>query len=222
MRRIILLGILILLLHHTALAQTGGQFCVRGFEDRNGNGLLDGGEPLLTSGLSADLLNAEQIIVASALLAESPTAAQGVICFQLLAPGQYSLVITAAEYQATTPNTLTAAITDGTLPTVMEFGARRRDAVAEEAQAPAQPALADRDTLARLVLSVLGALIVMAGMIVLGVAIYLFVVRPRRQPAMSGEVYAAAAPRSAADTSESIPRVVVDSAADTDEIPTVT
>jgi hypothetical protein len=31
-----------------AQAQSGGQFCVRAFEDRNGNQQHDGGEPFLT------------------------------------------------------------------------------------------------------------------------------------------------------------------------------
>jgi hypothetical protein len=154
---------------------------VRAFEDRNANGSLDGGEPLLSRGISADLLNAENIIIASALLSSSPTAAQGVICFQFLAPGQYSMIITSADYAPTTPNTVTAAISEGTLPTVVEFGGQQ--IALEPAAAPEQPSALplnldlESGGLQRIVLSLLAALVVVALMIILGSLIYLIFVR---------------------------------------------
>jgi threonine/homoserine/homoserine lactone efflux protein len=181
MRRYIIFLTLCLLLIPAVQAQTGGQFCVRAFEDRNANGSLDGGEPLLTRGISADLLNPENIIVASALLSSSPTAAQGVICFQFLAPGQYSMIITSADYLPTTPNTVTAAISEGTLPTVVEFGGQK--IAFEPAAAPEQPSALPFNVdpgpggLQRIVLSILGALVVVAVMIILGSMIYLLFVR---------------------------------------------
>jgi hypothetical protein len=63
-------------------AQSGGQICVRAFEDSNGSGSFDAGEPLLTGGISVSLLDQSGTTVASGLLDESPTAAQGVICYQ--------------------------------------------------------------------------------------------------------------------------------------------
>lgn len=173
-------------------AQTGGQFCVRAFEDRNGSGTIDAGEPLLTGGISADLLNAENVVVGSALLSESPNRAQGVICFQFLAPGQYSLIITSADYTPTTPNTVTASITEGTLPTVVEFGGQRIavEPAADSSQsgdvASSLTSLVnlDRDSLPRIVLSLLGTLVVVAGMIVMGAVIYLLFLR-RPQPQMA-------------------------------------
>ena len=189
----ILLVILLALsgLSGIAHAQSGGQFCVRAFEDRNGNGTLDSGEPLLTAGVSADLLNAENVIVASALLSDSPTAAQGVICFQFLAPGQYSMILTSPEFTPTTPNTVTASISDGTLPTVVEYGGQRMALEPVEA-APQKSgsildnlgtlATQDRDTLARIVISLLGTLVMVAAMIILGSLIYLVFLR-RPQPA---------------------------------------
>jgi hypothetical protein len=160
-------------------AQTGGQFCVRAFEDRNANGILDPGEPLLTQGVSADLLNAENMIIASALLADSPNAAQGVICFQFLPPGEYSLIITSAEYVATTPNTVSATISEGTLPTVTEFGGQLL-AVPDTTTAASQPLDLQQDLLPRVVLGALGALLVMAFMTILGAVIYLLFLRARR------------------------------------------
>src|SRR6185369_17943230 len=99
MRRLICILTLVFALSGTAVAaqQTGGQLCVRSFEDRNGNGKLDAGEPLLTRGVSINLLDAGGITVASALLDTSPTAAQGVVCFQFLASGQYSVEVTSAD-----------------------------------------------------------------------------------------------------------------------------
>jgi hypothetical protein len=188
MRSIVVFLILLTLFGGAASAQTGGQFCVRAFEDRDGSGTLDAGEPLLTTGISADLLNAENVVVASALLAESPTAAQGVICFQFLAPGQYSMIITSAAYSPTTPNTVTASISEGTLPTVVEFGGQRLAIQPTAAALAPSSDLAgfinlDRDSLPRIVLGLLGALMAVAVMIVLGSLIYVFFLRPRQQAA---------------------------------------
>lgn len=166
-------------------AQTGGQFCLRAYEDRNGNGALDPGEPLLTRDVSAFLLNAEGVIVASAQLADSPNAAQGVICFQFLEAGQYSMMVSSALYTATTPDMMTAIIGDGAIPTVMEFGAQR--VATEPTSAPAADGSAALDldlqeVLPRVVISGLGSLLVMAGMVVLGGIVYLAFFN-RRRPA---------------------------------------
>jgi hypothetical protein len=182
----LIIALLIALAGAAAQAQTGGQFCVRAFEDRNGSGTFESGEPLLTSGVSVDLLNAENLVVASALLSESPTAAQGVICFQFLAPGQYSLVITSPDYAPTTPNTVSAAISEGTLPTVVEFGGQRLALLEADSAAPQQgftlPFEFNRSLLPRLVLAFLGSLVMMALMIILGSVIYLLVFRGTPQP----------------------------------------
>jgi hypothetical protein len=71
---------------------------VRAFEDTNANGKLDAGEALLTRGINVNLLDAQNVTIASALLDQSPTAAQGVVCFQFLAAGQYTINIS-AEYE---------------------------------------------------------------------------------------------------------------------------
>lgn len=167
-----------------AAAQTGGQFCLRAFEDRNGNGVFESGEPFLTRGVSANLLNAEGVIVASALMDDSPNAAQGVICFQFLTEGQYSMVISSPEHTATSLDTVSAAISTGTLPTVVEYGAQRLVVEPDPTAAPSleQILQEQRDLLQRLVLSGLGSLLAMAGMIVVGVFIYLLAFRGRHAP----------------------------------------
>jgi len=167
-------------LSSAAMAQTGGQFCLRAYEDRNGSGTFDSGEPFITRGVSANLLNAENVVVASALMDDSPNAAQGVICFQFLTPSQYSLTVTSADFTATTPDTFTASIGAGTLPTVVEYGAQRM--AVEPMVTPTNRDIVpadQRDLVQRLVLSGLGTLLVVAGMIVLGVFIYLVGFRSR-------------------------------------------
>lgn len=181
MRRVLFILTIVLALSSAAMAQTGGQFCLRAYEDRNGNSQFDSGEPFITRGVSADLLNGENIVVASALMDDSPNAAQGVICFQFLTPDQYSLTVTSADFTATTPDTFTASIGDGTLPTVVEYGAQRM-AIAPAATSTSREILPvdQRNVLQRIVLSGLGSLLVVAGMIVLGVFIYLIAFRNRR------------------------------------------
>jgi len=160
-----------------AAAQGDGQFCVRSFEDRNANQLRDQGELLLNSGMGADLLDESGIVVASALLADSPTAAQGVICFQFLPPGQYTIVVTSAEYRATTPDTMTVTLVGGELPSVLEFGAQSVATIVElqpEAQSEPEP------DWPRIVTAAAGAVIALLVMQILGLMIYLLRFRRRR------------------------------------------
>ncbi len=174
---------LLLLMSSTVHAQTGGQFCVRAFEDTNTNGKLDAGEALLTHGINVNLLNAENVTVASALLDQSPTAAQGVVCFQFLAAGQYTIDISSAEYKATTPSSITTTITDSGVPTVVEFGGQALLAPASNSDASVTvPAVSsDTDQLVRILIALAGALLVIIGMGILGVIIYLLAFS-RRQP----------------------------------------
>jgi hypothetical protein len=162
-------------------AQTGGQFCLRAYEDRNGSGALDSGEPFLTRGVSANLLNADNLVIASALMDDSPNAAQGVICFQFLEAGQYSLQVTSVDYEPTTPDTFTASISESALPTVVEYGARRAALEMTPSASTVSATQPDqRDSLGRIVLSGLGALVVMASMAVFGALVYLVAFRQRR------------------------------------------
>ncbi len=176
---------LLLLIGSTVQAQSGGQFCVRAFEDTNTNGKLDAGEALLTHGINVNLLNAQNVTIASALLDQAPTAAQGVVCFQFLAAGQYTIDISSAEYKATTPASITTTITDGGLPTVVEFGGQSVAAPANTANTdtsvnvPAVPD--DTNQLVRILISVTGTLLVIIGMGILGVIVYLLAFG-RRQP----------------------------------------
>jgi hypothetical protein len=157
-------------------AQADAQFCVRAFEDRNANGIRDGGEPLLQTSISAELANEDGIIVGSALLENSPTAAQGVICFQGLAPGQYTIFVSSAEYAPTTPDTMTAALRSGELPAVLEFGAG-----ALAAQQPQVELIEVRPetALERVLVALLAAIGAALVMMIIGILVFLIFVRPR-------------------------------------------
>jgi hypothetical protein len=185
MRRIIFLLAMLLSIYGVAAAQEGsGQLCVRSFEDRNANSRLDAGEPLITRGIGINLLDADGVTIASALLDNSPTAAQGVVCFQFLAAGQYSVVVTSADYDATTPSTITTTVGDTNLPTVVEFGGQRAGAEAVPNTQPDTSSVIPDDQGTRILVSALATAVVLLGMIVLGVIVYLvaFRARPGRAP----------------------------------------
>jgi hypothetical protein len=180
----------LLLIGSTVHAQTqasGGQFCVRAFEDTNVNGKLDAGEALLTHGINVNLLNAQNVTIASALLDQSPTAAQGVVCFQFLSAGQYTINISSAEYKATTPASITTTIADGGLPTVVEFGGQPLVAPTTSAETTTatstSAADAQTDQLVRILIAVAGALLVIIGMGILGVIVYMMAFGRRPAPA---------------------------------------
>lgn len=173
----------LLLITSAVHAQSGGQFCVRAFEDTNANGKLDAGEALLTRGINVNLLNAQNVTIASALLDQSPTAAQGVVCFQFLAAGQYTIDISSADYKATTPVSITTTISDGGLPTVVEFGGQTITAAVNPSTTTnaSTASSADTNQLIRILIASAGTLVVILGMGILGVIVYL-VAFGRRQP----------------------------------------
>lgn len=183
LRRIGLIAAILAVMVGVAAAQeSGGQLCVRSFEDRNANGKLDAGEPLLTRGVSANLLDAGGVTIASALLDDAPTAAQGVICFQFLAAGQYTIVVTSADYSPTTPESVTTTVDDGGLPTVVEFGGQRAAAPTPSAGGgtAATTPESQQEQLIRVFISALGTAVVVAGMAFLGILVYVLAFRQRK------------------------------------------
>ncbi|MBI5670628.1 MAG: hypothetical protein HZC41_21765 [Chloroflexi bacterium] len=167
-RRLVFALMVLVSLYGMVAAQSGGQLCVRSFEDRNGNGTLDPGEPLLTRGVGVNLLDSSGVTIASSLLDTSPTAAQGVVCFQFLPAGQYSVVMTSADYTATTPDTITTTISDSGLPTVVEFGAR----LAATPTSAASPTGAQAVDTTRVAVSGMAALLVVGFMVFLGMIVF--------------------------------------------------
>lgn len=163
------------------LAQSGGQFCLLAFEDRNANGLQDAGEPLLTRGIAASLLDSGRVIIASALLDESPTANLGTICFTNLPAGQYTLTVTSGDYRLTTLPEISATISAGGLPTRVDFGAQRIDFAAEAPQSTRLSAEASEGL--RLFYAAVGGIGMAALTAFVGFFIYAFGLRAGKRPA---------------------------------------
>ncbi len=166
----------LLLISNVALAQTGGQLWVRSYEDRNANGVRDTGEPLLTRGVSVDLMNADGIIIASALLESSPNAAQGLVGFQMLPAGEYSVVVTSADYEATNGNQFTTTVSDAGVPPVLEFGAAA-------VEIPATTDAAATGDQNKPLIAIGAALAVVLLMALIGFIIYALFFRPRLKQA---------------------------------------
>ena len=182
-RSALLITLLFLALFAAALvnAQETGQFCVRAYEDLNANGLQDLGENLLSSGVGVMLRDAEGVIVESALMETSPTGDRGLICFQSLSAGQYTVIVTSAEYTATRLDNLTAQVNPSSLPVVFEYGGRP---LTGPDAASALTSAEDEDTrqLVRLVIAGAGALFTMMVVAFIGFMIYLLVLRQPGQP----------------------------------------
>ncbi|MBI1258837.1 MAG: hypothetical protein GC204_15310 [Chloroflexi bacterium] len=179
MKRLVFLTIGLMIALPVFAQDNGGQFWVQAFEDRNGNGQLDAGEPFLTHGVSVDLLNAEGIVMASGTLDDAPYASRGYVGFLYLAPGKYSAVITSADLTPTTPDHVDVDITAGAAPITAMFGAQKA-AAADASESSATSSLLNSE-LARIALSGFGALSVIGVMVIIGLLIYLLVLR-RRAP----------------------------------------
>jgi len=180
MKRILFLAIVLMMIALPAFAQdSGGQFWVQAFEDRNGNGQHDPGEPFLTHGVSVDLLNADGVVMASGTLDDAPFANRGFIGFLYLAPGKYSAVVTSPDLTPTTPDHIDVTITQGAAPVTAMFGAKR--AAAAETTSTGAPSSLLNSELARIALAGFGAAGAVGVMIVIGLLIYLLGLR-RRAP----------------------------------------
>lgn len=183
MRRLSLISLLcIFALILPVSAQDGNQFCVRSYEDRNANQMRDASEPLLTSGIGADLMEENGIVIGSALLSESPSAAQGIICFVGLAPAQYTIQVTSAEYVATTPGTMTVAFVGDELPAVLEFGAQSITAALDT---PLNTLEDENPQWPRVLMAAAGAIVALFVMQLLGIVVYLLFFRSKAVPVTS-------------------------------------
>ena len=173
----------------TALAQSGGQFCVRSFQDTNGNGVLDAeSEPLLTRGIGIELLDTDNVVIASALLDRSPNADSGVVCFQNLPDGDYAVLMSSADYTATTPRLVERAVSTNGLPVVIEFGAQRISSGTAAIAGSNSPRTPEQQQalILQLALSTVGTVLVVVLMLILGMFIYILRMRrpaPRPVPA---------------------------------------
>ena len=165
-----------------AQAQADGHLCLRAFEDRDADGNLDSGEPLLTAGVNAELRDEAGTVVAGGQMDGSPTAAQGVLCFQFLQPGDYTLLVSSPARTATGDARFPLRIEAGSPPQLVDYGAGALTGPAPSTAADSTPDLAQQ--LPRIGLATLGALLVMTGMLCVGALIGFFALR-RRQASSS-------------------------------------
>jgi hypothetical protein len=169
-------GILAVFTVSNAFAQgSGGQFCVRSYEDTNSNTVFDSeSERLVTRGISVELLDQSGIIVGSALLDRSPNASQGIVCFYNLREGSYSVLVSSADYIATSDRLVTKAV-QSTSPTIVEFGARRLSNTASTAGVT-QPASGGDSgpglTPARVIAATVASAVVMVIVLIVGFLVY--------------------------------------------------
>jgi len=179
MKRLVILLLLLLPTIHTVFAQDGGQLWVTAFEDRNADGSHDPNEPFITRGVSVNLLDADGVIVASALLDDSPNASRGLVGFQRLSPGTYTLEVISPDLTPTTPTSFTQTVEANVMPTVLWFGAQRAAAVVEESSTAPASILTGGGEIARLAISLLGAALVVGAFSAIGFMIYLVAFAPR-------------------------------------------
>ncbi len=107
---------------HPAQAQNNGQFCVRAYQDDNGNMMRDPGEPLLQAGIIVTLHDMRGVVINTASLEASPTREQGLVCFNNLPDGQYALFVDSVQYSATTTENMIAQLNTTSQLAVLEYG----------------------------------------------------------------------------------------------------
>lgn len=196
-------------------AQEGGQLWVRAFEDRDGDGVRDANEPLLTEGVSVELVH-EGIVIETAVLDDAPYASQGLVGFQFLEPGEYTVNIAAGEFTPTTPVSVTVQVGGSGLPPVIEFGGQPLSAVPAVGEGTPLLEFEPRDPeTMRLAVAALGGVIVAGVVAGFGFLIYLLTLRPRYRAAIK------AAQKRSTMTTGSMRAVVVEDKPKTEEIYTV-
>jgi len=176
-------------------AQTNtGQICLSAFEDSNGNQLKDQGEAPITQNIVVTLADAQNVITQSKLLDDSPLASNGVICFQNLPAGQYTLSATSANYDPTTNTSfLTGVDASGTVQR-FDYGGKvviSRAAAPTAVNGAALTPQRQSAIIERILRSSIGAMIVTSLLALLGVIVYWFGFRlpPRSRVARSTGQY---------------------------------
>ena len=174
-RLALLIGLVPLLGAALALAQDTGQICLQAFVDENENGIREESEAPLARGVAASLLDARGVTLASLLLSDT---ADGLACFDGLFAGEYQVVISSSEYQATNSATVRASVRPGAAPARIDFGAKRLAGVYVPDPLAIVDALdpAAAQTLIVAVAAAAGAIVLMA---LLGVFTYFLMLRQR-------------------------------------------
>lgn len=157
------------------VAQDTGQVCVQSFDDRDADGIRDADETSITQGIGAGLSNATGVTIASRLLEDSPFAARGLICFEQLLAGDYQITMTSAEYAGTASSTFATSVNPGSAPALIEFGVRPLHGAGPVASGM----VLDAEAAEALAIALIGSMIVGAAMSVLGLLVFLLIMRRR-------------------------------------------
>ena len=162
-------------------AQQGeGQVCVRSFEDRNQNATFDANEPLITQGVGVNLMDALGVTIDSKLLDDSPIAAQGMVCFQQLPLGDYTVLITSADYSAVTLTSFSALVVAGSVPIRFDFGGQLISSDSNSSPSATSASSATQSGgMQGILFGLIGAIVVMGVLIITGMLIYFGVFRRR-------------------------------------------
>ena len=107
-----------------ASAQDTGQICLLAYVDQDEDGQRLGTETPIARGIAASLLDERGVTIRSQLLEDSPYAAEGLLCFEDLLAGEYGIIISSSEYNATTPTVAEARVQPGSAPARIDFGAK--------------------------------------------------------------------------------------------------
>jgi hypothetical protein len=173
---------------HSTFAQGNGQVCIKAFEDRNANGVLDAGEPFIVRNIGVNLANAEGVIIQTALLEDSQTASGGIVCFSQLTPAQYTLQVASATYNPTTTSAFVTTVSDTSIPQVFDFGAQvivtSLPTPAETTGTLTQSQL--RYTLEKVFIAGVAAALVIAIMTLVGTLLYVVLLRPKVRQIVQG------------------------------------
>lgn len=180
-KRMLIFLCLSLALVGTSTSQDTGQICVMSYEDRNGNGKFDDNEPPVTQGIGVNLQSALGITVATKLLEASTYTVPGLVCLGDLPRGEYQVLLTSAQYRATTDVAFSAVVAPGSAPVRLDFGvtplpvARAEDAEAQTSQLTDEQLQGLRSIGLGLIASMLISLV----MLLIGWLIYMLVFRRR-------------------------------------------
>ncbi|MFQ3646595.1 MAG: hypothetical protein SNJ80_06655 [Anaerolinea sp.] len=167
-----------------AQAQDNAQICVRLYEDRGERGVLDAGDPFITRDVGVNLANADGIIIETALIDDAPQGSSGRVCFARLPAGQYTVSVASAAYEPTTDSVFVTSVGGSAVPVVFDVGMERL-MVELPPPAPAIGTLTPaelRFAVERVFVASIGATVVVAVMLTLGVILYVLFLRPKPQP----------------------------------------
>lgn len=187
-KRMLILLCLSLALVGTSTSQDRGQICVMSYEDRNGNGKFDESEPPVTQGIGVNLQSALGITVATKLLEASTYTVPGLVCIGDLPRGEYQVLLTSAQYRATTDFAFSAVVAPGSAPVRLDFGVTPLPVVGAERTEAQTSQLTDEQLqgLQSIGMGLIASMLISLAMLLIGWLIYMLVFRRRLKRIRAG------------------------------------